>query len=119
MLVAFVIVIAEDDDDRNAQANEYIQQRLHLGRLAIVGQVAGHDQQVGLVAHRRQLLLQGVGSCGREMQVSCCSNSHMSYDAFSSGAEHTTLFERSLPVRRARYSVRMSSSRHSRMSIAN
>ena len=41
LAVAFVIVIAEHSDGRNARANYHIQQRFHFIWLAVVSQVSG------------------------------------------------------------------------------
>ena len=74
-----VIMIAQNGNDRNSQANQGIQQRFHLIRLPVVGEIAGQYQQVGLVAHAVQLVAQGSVALGGEMKVGGSSDSHLPY----------------------------------------
>ena len=65
--VAFVVVIAEHTDGRNTRADYHIEQRFHFIGLAIVGQVSGENENVRLIAHVAQLIVQHVLPRWREM----------------------------------------------------
>src|SRR5947209_11472392 len=56
LLARLVVVIAQNGDDGQPQADKYVDQRLHFIGLAEIGEIAGDYQYVSLVADARQLV---------------------------------------------------------------
>src|SRR5205823_9487857 len=73
---AFIIVIPQDDYCRKPKPDKNIQQRLHLFGLAEIGKVARDDEDVRLIAHHVQLIMQGAEARWGEVQIGGGSDSH-------------------------------------------
>src|ERR1700757_5364035 len=56
LAATLVIVISQHRYRRNSEPNQRVQERFHLRRLAKIREVAGQDQQVGLIAHLVELI---------------------------------------------------------------
>ena len=67
---AFEVMIAEHRHDRHANTQERRQHRFHLLRFTEVCDVAGQDQEIGLVAQPAHRLANAVVALWREMKIS-------------------------------------------------
>ena len=74
--IAFAVMIAEHGHHRHANAHQCVQQGLHFRGPAIVGQVAGNDEQIGLVAHSPHLVANAIVALRAEVQISSGCDSH-------------------------------------------
>ncbi len=75
-LAAFVIMVAEDGNDGDAEADEGGEHGFHFGRFPIVGEVSGENENVGFVAHTIHLIADAVVGLRCEMSVGCGGDSH-------------------------------------------
>ena len=69
-LVAVVVVVPQDGDDRNVDVGELVGQGPGLLGGPDPGQVTGQEQEVGPVVQVLQMRPQGSGGVGGEMDVS-------------------------------------------------
>src|SRR5262249_34881985 len=117
-LPAFVVVIAEHGHRWSADTHQHVDQRFHLFRPAKTRQVACNDENISLVAHMAELLLQDTQRLCAVVQIGSGSNSHFDrlpvFSLLRGGADHWIGI-----ARQVRYSLSRLSSPHSLTSIAN
>src|SRR5581483_8950339 len=113
---AFIIVVAQHGNGRNAQAHYHIQQRFHLFRAPEVGQIASEDQHISFFAHPIHVFTDTIVHLRAEVQIGNSSNLHGS-SSLSGGTCAT------VPAMPASRCLRVSSSTfsipHSLTSMAN
>lgn len=56
LVTAFVVVIAEDSDDRNVNMFEHGKHAVHLLRHAVIGKVTGNHERIGKVVDWKKLV---------------------------------------------------------------
>src|SRR5947209_7644239 len=101
-------MISEHSHRRDPRANHDIAKGFHLLGLAIVGKIAGQHEDIGLLAHTAELIVQRVLTGSRKMQVGGGCNSHLEFP-----------FELIVRRRRSRCSCTRLSRPHSLTSMAN